>query len=312
MNNKALYKIEAFQIGQTKNGKEMWRLSLTSIEDNKPLTGVIWSEEIPRFDGAKFRVGNVIRFLGQDYNSNYNSVVIKNVTVVKEALLGLPKEFANGYLKEIKDFLTSIEEKYRTDEINPGLSILAKDLLNQVTSKEFIEAPAAIKHHHNYLGGLLKHTYEVWHIIKQLGAVYPIEKFDALQLAAILHDLGKIHEYIPDTKLGTATMNEDWLSRELSHTMWGYKFAHDCGAFDVARMVACHHGRLEWGALFEPETPEEKTLHLADMLSASIGVTTIDKLENIVNAQVEKENAIEKEEEKKEEIDVHPTSSDIL
>ena len=112
MNNKALYKIEAFQIGQTKNGKEMWRLSLTSIEDNKPLTGVIWSEEISRFDGAKFRVGNVIRFLGQDYNSNYNSVVIKNVTVVKEALLGLPKEFANSYLKEIKDFLISIEEKY--------------------------------------------------------------------------------------------------------------------------------------------------------------------------------------------------------
>ena len=85
MNNKTQYKVNSLQVQQTKNGKEMWRITMTNMEDEKPLTGVIWSEDIPRFDGSKFKSGNIITFLGQDYNSNYNSVVVKNVTVVKEA-----------------------------------------------------------------------------------------------------------------------------------------------------------------------------------------------------------------------------------
>lgn len=308
MNNKTQYKVTAFQQGQTKNGKDMWRITLQSTEDDKPLTGVIWSEDIPRFDGTKFKTGNVITFLGQDYNSNYNSVVIKNVTVVKEAISGLPKEFEAKYLKEIKDYLLTIKEVY---EKQP-LGVLANELLKQVDDPKFVVTPAAAKMHHNYIGGLLKHTYETWQICKQLSDMFPIEKSTELQLAAILHDLGKMYEYETDVKLGTATIDTEWLQREVSHTYWGYRFAHDCGAYDVARMIACHHGRVEWGAMFEPETAEEKALHSADMLSASIGVTSIDKLEAIIAAILSKREAKEKVEEVKEEMNVHPTSSDVL
>lgn len=308
MNNKTQYKVTAFQQGQTKNGKDMWRITLQSTEDAKPLTGVIWSEDIPRFDGTKFKTGNIITFLGQDYNSNYNSVVIKNVTVVKEAISGLPKEFEAKYLKEIKDYLLTIKEVY---EKQP-LGVLANELLKQVDDPKFVVTPAAAKMHHNYIGGLLKHTYETWQICKQLSDMFPIEKSTELQLAAILHDLGKMYEYETDVKLGTATIDTEWLQREVSHTYWGYRFAHDCGAYDVARMIACHHGRVEWGAMFEPETAEEKALHSADMLSASIGVTSIDKLEAIIAAILSKRETKEKVEEAKEEMNVHPTSSDVL
>ena len=309
MNNKTAYKVIAFQPGQTKNGKEMWRISLQSTEDDKPLTGVIWSEDIPRFDGAKFKPGNIIRFLGQDYNSNYNSVVIKNVTVLKEALAGLPEDLAVKYLSDINTYLAEIKEKYAKSD-KAYLATLAKDIAKQIAGIKFKVTPAAAKHHHNFIGGLLVHTYEVWQIIKELASKFKIELIDELQLAAIMHDLGKMHEYETDLKLGTATIDEDFIKREISHTHWGFRFAHDCGAFDVARMVACHHGRVEWGALFEPETPEEKALHLADMLSASIGVVSIDKLEEQVALLLKVE--VEEEKEKKEEINVHPTSSDIL
>lgn len=312
MDNKTAYKVLAFQLGQTKNGKEMWRISLQSIIDDKPLTGVIWSEDIPRFDGAKFKTGNIIRFLGQDYNSNYNSVVIKNVTVIKEALSGLPKVFADKYLKDINEYLDTIKIKYR-DTDKAYLIVLAEDISKQINTDTFNIAPAAVKYHHNYIGGLLKHTYEVWQISKKLSEMFKIELADELQLAAILHDLGKMYEYDTDLKLGTAAIDEAFIRRELSHTHWGFRFAHDCGAFDIARMVACHHGRIEWGALFEPETPEEKALHSADMLSASIGIISIDKLEAQYEAILKAKAEKEKEEEKKEEEEnVCTTSSDVL
>ena len=316
MNNKTQYKILAFQQSQTKNGKEMWRISLQSMEDDKPLTGVIWSEDIPRFDGTKFKAGNIITFLGQDYNSNYNSVIIKNVTVIKEALSGLPKTFAEKYFNEIENFLKQIKEQYKESD-KVYLELLAEELLQQIADAKFKTTPAAAKMHHNYIGGLLKHTYEVWQITKKLSEMFPIENSDELQLAAILHDLGKMHEYITDLKLGTATIDTEWLQREISHTYWGYRLAHDCGAFNVARMIACHHGKIEWGAMFEPETPEEITLHSADMISAAIGITSVDKLEEVIEQilKAKEENETEdkvKEKEEKEEMNVHPTSSDIL
>ena len=115
-------------------------------------------------------------------------------------------------------------------------------------------------------------------------------------------------EYKTDLKLGTATIVEEWMAMEISHIHWGFRYAHDCGAFDVARMIACHHGRIEWRSIFEPETPDEKVLHLADMTSATIGITTTDKLEAVLSAAIEQPQKQEKE----ETTNVHPTSNDVL
>lgn len=314
MNNKTEYKVLAFQQGQTKNGKDMWRITLENMEDKKPLTGVIWSEEIPRFDGTQFKTGNIIKFLGQDYNSNYNSVVIKNVTVVKEAISGVPNAVCDKYLKDILNYLTQVEEKYskaptvEDPKTQLPYALLASELKKSLQHKDFSITPAAERFHHNYLGGLLKHTYEVLHIVRTLSRMFPIEKLDALQLAAILHDLGKMYEYTTDIKLGTATIDQEWIANEISHVHWGYRYAHDCAAFDVARMVASHHGKIEWGAIFEPETPEEKVLHLADMISATIGITTVDKLSEMLDSM----KATEIVKEVKGEENVHPTSNDVL
>lgn len=318
MNNKTEYKVLAFQQGQTKNGKDMWRITLESMEDKKPLTGVIWSEDIPRFDGVQFKTGNIIKFLGQDYNSNYNSVVIKNVTVIKEAISGVPEAVSNKYLNDILGYLDEVEQKYSklptTEDLKTQLpySLLATELKKALKQKEFSITPAAERFHHNYLGGLLKHTYEVLHIVRTLSRMFPIEKLDALQLAAILHDLGKMYEYTTDVKLGTATIDQEFITNEISHVHWGYRFAHDVAAFDVARMVASHHGKVEWGAIFEPETSEEKVLHLADMISATIGITTVDKLSDLLEEMKAADIVKEVQQENEEAVNVHPTSDDVL
>lgn len=319
MNNQDSYKILSFQASQTKNGKEMWRIGMQKEDADSILTGIIWQEEIPRFDGTKFKVGNVIRFLGQDYSSNYNSVVIKNVTVLKEALTGLPEAIGEMYLGDINAYIAHVIETYGPHEGEPLADVeiakrisilsLALELKGFINLPAFSTTPAAEKFHHNYIGGLLKHTHEVLNIIDTLGAMFPVEKLTEVKLAAILHDVGKMFEYKTNLELGTATTNKEWMYEEFSHIFWGVTLAKKCEAFGVARMVAAHHGRVEWGALFEPETPEEKLLHLADMLSATIGITTIDKLEVLVEGIA----VSEPEEETKEEIaDACENDSNIL
>ena len=322
MDNKTEYKVLSFQKQQTKNGKEMWRIGMINPKDEKPLTGVIWEEDIPRFDGKKFKAGNIIKFLGQDYNSNYNSVVVKNVTVVKEALDGLPENIRNKYIADFDRTLFEIEQKYskaptlEDPKTQLPYALLASEMRKMIKRPEFLTTPAAERFHHNYIGGLVKHTYEVLHIVMTLAEMYTIENIDGLKLAAILHDMGKMYEYDVDKELGIATINQEWLKTDISHLHWAFRFAHDCAAFDVGRMVASHHGRVEWGALFEPETPEEKVLHLADMISATIGVINTDKLAAMLE-QMKANNILEQaqeatKQEKEEVSNVRKTSSDIL
>ena len=129
MDNKTEYKVVSFQKQQTKNGKEMWRIGMINPKDEKPLTGVIWEEDIPRFDGKKFKSGNIIKFLGQDYNSNYNSVVVKNVTVVKEALDGLPEDVRNKCIEDFDNILFESKKLNNENDIPiEEIEKLIKDL----------------------------------------------------------------------------------------------------------------------------------------------------------------------------------------
>jgi len=75
------------------------------------------------------------------------------------------------------------------------------------------------------------------------------------------------------------TYNTEWVEENISHTLWAFKWALRNGFDDLADIVASHHGRVEWGALFEPKTTEAWALHMGDMTSARLGKITIDKLE---------------------------------
>lgn len=123
--------------------------------------------------------------------------------------------------------------------------------------------PASIKHHHAYDGGLLKHTYEVMKICENIADVmnFTEEQKDNLLFLALIHDLGKMNEYEHDEEDG-------WVKTDFgSHVEYGYYKMIDYDKMQAARLAA-HHGRKEWGALFEPFDKISWALHLADMISA--------------------------------------------
>jgi 3'-5' exoribonuclease len=140
--------------------------------------------------------------------------------------------------------------------------------------------PSSIDKHHSWEGGNRDHTYQVTSLASHTGllAQYTGAKIDqeVLQAAALMHDYGKIDTYEKVDGVWRKVANYTksmHIERSIHHARL---ILPELGFTEgvlghVGRIVDCigsHHGRLEWGALWEPRTPEAWLLHLADMASA--------------------------------------------
>jgi 3'-5' exoribonuclease len=65
----------------------------------------------------------------------------------------------------------------------------------------FIAAPAGIKQHHAYAGGLLEHVVSLAELSLAVAPRYPNLDPDLLLMGAFLHDIGKIEELVYDRAL---------------------------------------------------------------------------------------------------------------
>jgi response regulator RpfG family c-di-GMP phosphodiesterase len=144
-------------------------------------------------------------------------------------------------------------------------------------AERFTTAPAAVSHHHNYRGGLLVHTSEVFaNCVGVAGAPTSSDRIntDALYLAAWLHDAGKMEVYRME---GDAPKIDSDKERKIGHpTISNQMFreaakAHglDAEFIDaVSHCILSHHERRKWGAVVEPDTIEAHILCRADFISS--------------------------------------------
>jgi 3'-5' exoribonuclease len=99
--------------------------------------------------------------------------------------------------------------------------------------------------------------------------------------ASLLHDIGKIQEYIVtdviDDKTYYAFTETGKMIGHLNlSAMWVYSeiekiqgFPHDLQEH-LSHILLSHHGRVEWGAAILPKTKEAEFFHMADHRSATI------------------------------------------
>jgi 3'-5' exoribonuclease len=78
---------------------------------------------------------------------------------------------------------------------NPHLRTLVFAFLDDpAIGPAFIEAPAAKRLHHAWIGGLLEHVLSLVHVCVATAPFYPEVDLDLLLTGAILHDMGKVRE----------------------------------------------------------------------------------------------------------------------
>lgn len=267
------YEIITFAIGDTKAGSKMGKLQVRSLEDDTVLNCILWEETLNRLDSKLFRTNNHIKLNGT-YNEKYNNCLISDIKLVKEAKLGLDENQRRILFDKIMEYVNKISDK--------KLSEFVSSLLFEY-EEQFKITPAAKLMHHNYIGGLLEHTYECLEfadsvLVKCNDKISP----DIVYAACILHDFGKIFEYKVDMETGLIEYNEEFKKDWRTHSQWGFSICMNNGFKDIAKMIAAHHGRADWGALIDLNDKDAEPfmyiIHHIDDLSAKFGKISISDI----------------------------------
>ncbi|MGV8074951.1 MAG: 3'-5' exoribonuclease YhaM family protein [Syntrophobacteraceae bacterium] len=179
-------------------------------------------------------------------------------------------------LDSIVDRLNKLVSSIKRRHLHQLMKVIAKDrhLMNR-----FKLAPAAKSMHHAYLGGLLEHTVSVAGLVSQICKHYPELDRDILIVGAILHDIGKVDEFVYDLCIDYSHQG-----RLLGHMILGFQIFEDrvgllknFPAEDrllIKHMILSHHGETQFGAVKVPMTREAFVLHYADDLDAKMSTLT--------------------------------------
>ena len=267
----AIYEVVTFAIGDTKAGSKMGKLQVKNMENGTILNCILWEETLNRLDSKLFRSNNQIRIVSGTYNEKYNNCLVSDIALVKESRLGLSEAQREELFSNIMSYVNKIEDK--------KLAEFVSTLLFE-HEEAFKITPAAKLMHHNYIGGLLEHTYECLDIANTVltkcnNKINP----DIVYAACIMHDFGKIFEYNVDMETGLIEYNEEFRKDWRTHSQWGFTICMSNGFKDIAKMIAAHHGRTDWGALIDlnekDAEPYMYIIHHIDDLSAKFGKISI-------------------------------------
>ena len=269
------YEIVVFSIGDTKAGTKMGKLQLKNLQDDSLLNCILWEETLNRFDHKIFRTGNIVRIVTATFNEKYNNCLVSSLELVKEAKTGLNEQEREQVYNELISFIDKIHD----------------EKLNSFLTKFFMEhkdrikiMPAAKVMHHNYIGGLIVHILECLKFA-EINMDLSDYKFnrDNILAACMLHDIGKIFEYTIDLETGLIDYVENFRKDWISHSQYGFSMCMTNGFKEIARMIAAHHGRSDWGAIIDLDerdlVPELYFIHLIDNMSAKFGKINVHILE---------------------------------
>jgi 3'-5' exoribonuclease len=264
------------QLRANRNGNLYLQLRL--MDKTGSLTGMLWNATDQTFNSVE--TGNYLRVAGttQVYNGQLQMIVTRiepsDPRQIEE------QDFVQVSGEEIDKLARRLSELLRGVK-NPHLRNLAECFLaDEQFMGKFTTAPAGIKNHHAYRGGLLAHVVSLMDVCRVVAPQYPELDADLLLLGAFLHDAGKIDELTYDREFGYSDAGqlighvvmvlstvEDKIAE--SERMAGEKFPEEL-ALRLKHIIVSHHGEYQFGSPKLPMTLEAIALHLLDNLDAKL------------------------------------------
>lgn len=221
----------------------------------------------------EIKVGTVYKMLIKvnEYGGK-NQIIINRIEDVE-----LSKEDESKFYRTAPLSITELKQgigEYINRINNPILRMVVTKLINNVADKYFTH-PAAMTMHHNYINGLVYHTYSMLRIADVCLVNYPALNEDLLFSGILIHDIGKTIE-ISDSKIPTYSMEGNLLG----HIVIGLQMLHEAAKelevldteeiLALQHLIAAHHGELEYGSPKEPLIMEAQLLFYIDLLDSKM------------------------------------------
>ncbi len=248
-------------------------LTLTLADRTGEILARIW-EDAPAV-AETFEQGQVVKVLGEveEYLDRWQ-VIVEKIRPAQEGEYDLA-DFIPATERDVGEMLQELQGAVEEIQNSHLRALLARFFDDPAFVARFSRAPAARRVHHAYLGGLLEHTVEVVALCRSLLQLYPQIHRDLLFAGALLHDIGKVREFLYETDiaysdegrlLGHVVMSLQMVDQALAQME---DFPADL-ALRLRHMILSHHGRYEWGSPRRPKTLEAAALHYVENLSAQI------------------------------------------
>ncbi|AQT69564.1 3'-5' exoribonuclease YhaM [Anaerohalosphaera lusitana] len=188
-------------------------------------------------------------------------------------------------VSEMFNEVNSILGEIKNSQIRALLSAFLSD---KKLMKEFCTAPAATRMHHDYLGGLLEHTFTMLKVAKSILPLYPKVQADLVLAGIFLHDIAKTWEL--SYKMGFSYTDEGQLVGHIVHCVVMIdKKADELAAngteidrdiiSNIQHMILAHHGQYDFGSPKLPATAEAFMLSRIDDLDAKMN-QVVTEIEN--------------------------------
>lgn len=163
---------------------------------------------------------------------------------------------------------------------NPTLQMICFAFVNDPQRSSNLQtAPAGVKTHHAYPGGLLEHVVSLMDLSDLVARHYPSMDRDLIVAGAMLHDIGKLQELSFENEWGYTDSGQ-----LLGHLVQGVAmveaivadFEHAGKTLDrdivlrLEHIIVSHHGELERGSPKVPMTQEAIAFHFLDEMDAKL------------------------------------------
>ena len=232
-------------------------------------------------DGKELAIGSVHSFtFNCKFNGTRNSyTLIDEMDIFKCPLNDEVYKVFEKFYSYVSIGIPTLEKKlddYLNSITNPTIKAICDDIFNRYRH-DFLIYPAAVKMHHNYIGGLAYHTLTMCDLATSFAGFYDCIDLDLLVAGALLHDVSKVIEF-----KGPVDSEYSIRGQLLGHLVLGAieidKTAENLGLLDkeevmlLEHMLISHHGQPTYGACKKPETPEALLLWIIDTIDSKLRV----------------------------------------
>ncbi|MDX1929397.1 MAG: OB-fold nucleic acid binding domain-containing protein [Pirellulaceae bacterium] len=275
-----IYRVVDKQVRANRQGADYLLLQL--MDRTGQISGLRWNAGQALYES--FSKGDFLRVVGgTQLHNGMLQLIVQDFHVVPAGKVNL-EDFATSNPGQIDEWFNELRQRL-TSLQNPDLVRLMADYFaDEPLVKKLRSAPAGVKTHHAYEGGLLKHVLDLVRIATAVAPNYPQLDCDLLLAGVFLHDLGKLEELVFD---GELTYSDS--GQLLGHLVQGAielevranRIASSTNQpiprellLRLQHMIVSHHGFLEHGSPKVPMTIEAIVLHYLDDMDAKVNAAT--------------------------------------
>ncbi|HBE67251.1 MAG TPA: CMP-binding protein [Planctomycetaceae bacterium] len=270
-----IYRVADKQVRSNRQGNEYLLLQL--MDRSGQISGLRWNVGQEIYE--TFQRGDYLRIAGAtQLHNGMMQIIVQDFSLVTSDQVDA-SHFSKRDEAQIDALQSQLAEKLRSVKC-AHLQRLVEDYLSDARLMEALSrAPAGIKTHHAYEGGLLRHVVDLLAMADAIAPSYPQLDRDLLIVGVFLHDLGKIEELSFDADLSYTDAGQ-----LLGHLVQGAievqnratKLAEQGQAIPdetvlrLQHMVVSHHRELEHGSPKVPMTLEAIVLAYLDDMDAKM------------------------------------------